>query len=182
MACFPAVLASGHCDCGGRGSGRQQRLANGRLDCRSRQYGSGVYCERAALWARALLPHRPLFPSDGPRRIVVRFGHPASRRERLEPARHDNPGRHHRPVVLAGDVSGKIPKGSLTISGGAIFRYLYGFKALLRSKWSVVSDTSKLCANEWRAGGFRTSRYPQVSKRLIFLKILLDKGGISVVE
>jgi hypothetical protein len=31
------------------------------LDCRASHNGHGVYCERAALWARALLPHGPFF-------------------------------------------------------------------------------------------------------------------------
>ena len=53
----------------------------------------------------------PLLPSYGPRRIVVRFGHPASRPERLEPSRPNSLDRCHRPVVPARDVVGKISEG-----------------------------------------------------------------------
>ena len=112
MACFPPVLASCHCGCRGRGSCREQRLAHSGLDGRALDHGRGLYCERAPLWARRLLPHRPLLPRHGPRRIVVRSRHLAPRRERLEPARTDNPDRRHRPVVPARDVCRKISHGS----------------------------------------------------------------------
>ena len=83
-----------------------------RLDCRARHNGSGVYCERASLWACALLPHWPFLHPDSPRRIVVRSRHPASRRERLEPARPNSPDRRHCSLVPARDVFGKISEGS----------------------------------------------------------------------
>jgi hypothetical protein len=58
---------------------------------------------------------RPLLPSDGSRRIVVRSRHSASRPERLEHARAHNPNRGHRSVVLPGDVFGEISERSFGI-------------------------------------------------------------------
>src|SRR5215831_13122137 len=128
MACFLPVLASGYCDFRDRTSCHQQRLANSRLDCRARHNGRGVYCERAPLWARALLPHRPLLPPDGLHRVVVRSRHPASRGERLEPARYSGPGRRPRPVVPARDVFGNISAPKLTAN-----RFMTGYLERLRN-------------------------------------------------
>jgi hypothetical protein len=52
----------------------------------------------------------PFLLPDGPRRIIVRSRHAASRREWLEPARTNYSGRRHRPVVPARDFFGKISK------------------------------------------------------------------------
>ena len=106
------VLASGHRDGRSRAAGDQQRLESRRLDCCTRHNGSGLCCERGPLWTRPLLPHRTLLPPNGPRRIVVRSRYPASRRERLECAKPNNPDWHYRPVVPARDVFGKISKGN----------------------------------------------------------------------
>ena len=111
MARFLSVLASSPCDSRGRGSSHQHWLANSRLDCRAGHHGRRVYCECAPLRARALLRHRPFLPPNGPRRIVVRSRHFAPPRERLEPARPDNPRRRHRPVVSARDVFWEISEG-----------------------------------------------------------------------
>ena len=104
---------------------------------RSAQWAWPVLCPRSAGGA-CTVTSPALLPLDGPRRIVVRSRHPASRREPLEPARPDNPDRHHRPVVSARDVLGKILERSLTISGKRYLRYPYGFKALPGSKRRVM--------------------------------------------
>jgi len=93
---------------------------------RAHHNGHGMYSERAPLWARSLLPHRTVLLPDGPGRIVVRSRHPASRQEQLEPARPNNPGRCHRPVVPTRDVSWKIsnrPSRSWQRSLSHFFRF-----------------------------------------------------------